>query len=135
MAFANELAPARHTPTSVVTTARGTFDIAHGGITGSHLVVNADVPGLGEEQFQEIAAAKVGCPVSKALTGIDVTLEAILSLTIPHSDLGPSTPPTHAAVAGPRSRRASAPQPPPTSSPARRSGLPAIADRRVIRMP
>jgi osmotically inducible protein OsmC len=37
------------------------------------------VPGLDAEKFQEIAeGAKAGCPVSQALAGIDITLEATL---------------------------------------------------------
>ena len=50
------------------------------GITGSHLVVSAKVPGLDDAEFQAIAAdAKENCPVSKALTGIPITLEASLT--------------------------------------------------------
>lgn len=50
------------------------------GITGSHLNVNAVVPGLTAEAFQELAnAAKTGCPVSQALAGIEITLEATLA--------------------------------------------------------
>lgn len=80
MAFSNELASAGHPPVSVTTTAAVTFDIAKGGITGSHLLVNAEVPGIGDEEFQTIAAAaKAGCPVSKALAGIPITLEATLA--------------------------------------------------------
>ncbi len=80
MAFSNELASAGHTATSVSTTAAVTFDIAKGGITGSHLLCNAEVPGISEEEFQTIAAAaKAGCPVSKALAGIPITLEATLA--------------------------------------------------------
>ena len=80
MAFSNELASAGFTPVSVQTTAAVTFDIAKGGITGSHLLVSADVPGISAEEFQTIAeAAKAGCPVSKALAGIPITLEATLA--------------------------------------------------------
>lgn len=50
------------------------------GITGSHLNVNATVPNLTPEAFQEIAnGAKTGCPVSQALAGIEITLEATLA--------------------------------------------------------
>ncbi|AYG04529.1 OsmC family peroxiredoxin [Gryllotalpicola protaetiae] len=80
MAFANELASAGHTATRVSASAAVTFDISKGGITGSHLVVDAEVPGIAEDEFQQIAAAaKAGCPVSKALTGIEITLEAKLA--------------------------------------------------------
>lgn len=50
------------------------------GITGSHLNVNAVVPGLDAETFQKLAeGAKAGCPVSQALAGITITLKATLA--------------------------------------------------------
>ena len=50
------------------------------GITGSHLTVVANVPGLTAEEFQTFAAgAKDGCPVSKALAGVEITLDASLA--------------------------------------------------------
>ena len=80
MAFANELASAGHPATRVSASAAVTFDISKGGITGSHLVVDAEVPGIAEDEFHQIAAAaKAGCPVSKALTGIEITLDATLA--------------------------------------------------------
>ncbi|GAA4181176.1 OsmC family peroxiredoxin [Gryllotalpicola koreensis] len=80
MAFSNELASAGHTATRVAATAAVTFDAGQGGITGSHLTVDAEVPGISEDKFQQIAAAaKAGCPVSKALAGVEITLEAKLS--------------------------------------------------------
>ena len=79
MAFANGLATAGHTPESLQVTAAVTFDPASG-ITGSHLLVSAKVPGISEEEFDRLAAeAKENCPVSRALTGIPVTLEASLA--------------------------------------------------------
>ncbi|TVS17726.1 MAG: hypothetical protein EA424_12215 [Planctomycetaceae bacterium] len=43
------------------------------------LETEADVPGVDEETFQRIAqAAKQGCPVSKVLSGADITLNAKL---------------------------------------------------------
>ena len=48
-------------------------------LTGIKLTVRGEVDGLTAEQFLEAAqAAKVGCPVSKALTGVDITLDAAL---------------------------------------------------------
>lgn len=80
MAFANALAESGHPATSVQTTAAVTFDIGQGGIVGSHLLVEANVPGISEDEFQRIALeAKAGCPVSKALAGIQITLEASLA--------------------------------------------------------
>ena len=48
-------------------------------LTGIKLTVRGEVEGLSAEQFAEAAAAaKVGCPVSKALTGVEITLDAAL---------------------------------------------------------
>ena len=50
------------------------------GITGSHLNVNAVVPGISPEDFERIAqSAKAGCPVSQALAGVEITIEATLA--------------------------------------------------------
>jgi osmotically inducible protein OsmC len=44
-------------------------------LTGIVLSVSGDVEGIEQDQFLAAAeAAKVGCPVSKALTGVDITL-------------------------------------------------------------
>ena len=48
-------------------------------LTGIKLTVRGEVDGLNAEQFAQAAqAAKAGCPVSKALTGVDITLDAAL---------------------------------------------------------
>jgi lipoyl-dependent peroxiredoxin len=48
-------------------------------ITTMHLRVRAAVPGLDDAKFQSIAeATKKGCPVSQALAGVDITMEATL---------------------------------------------------------
>ncbi|MDQ1137373.1 osmotically inducible protein OsmC [Microbacterium sp. SORGH_AS 1204] len=79
MALSNALADNGTPPESVDTTASITFKPGTG-ITGSLLNVNAVVPGLDDETFQKIAAdAKANCPVSQALAGIDITLEATLA--------------------------------------------------------
>ena len=79
MAFANELATAGTPPESLQVTAAVTFEPGKG-ITGSHLLVSAKIPGISEEDFQRIAnEAKENCPVSKALAGIPITLEASLA--------------------------------------------------------
>jgi lipoyl-dependent peroxiredoxin len=45
-------------------------------LTGIKLTVSGDVDGLDAASFEAAAqAAKVGCPVSKALTGVDITLD------------------------------------------------------------
>lgn len=49
------------------------------GITGSALTLEGKVPGIDAAKFAEIAErAKLGCPVSKALGAINVTLDAKL---------------------------------------------------------
>lgn len=79
MALSHALAENGTPPERVNTTASVTFKPGTG-ITGSHLNVNATVPGLSPEKFQEIAdGAKTGCPVSQALAGIEITLEATLA--------------------------------------------------------
>jgi lipoyl-dependent peroxiredoxin len=48
-------------------------------LTGIKLTVRGEVEGLSDEEFAKVAAdAKAGCPVSKALTGVDITLDAAL---------------------------------------------------------
>ena len=79
MAFSNILGGNGTPPQSIQVTAAVTFDPANG-ITGSHLLVNASVQGLDEQDFQRLAdEAKRTCPVSRALAGIPITMEAELS--------------------------------------------------------
>jgi osmotically inducible protein OsmC len=79
MAFSNGLAAFGSTAESIQVTAAVTFDPASG-ITGSHLVVSAKIPGISEEDFQRLAEeAKATCPVSRALVGIPITIEAELA--------------------------------------------------------
>ncbi|WP_309101991.1 OsmC family peroxiredoxin [Microbacterium sp.] len=79
MAFSHALAENGTPPERVNTTASVTFKPGTG-ITGSHLNVNAIVPNITPEAFQKLAAeAKTGCPVSQALSGIEITLEATLA--------------------------------------------------------
>ena len=48
-------------------------------LTGIKLTARGEVEGLSDDQFAQVAAdAKAGCPVSKALTGVDITLDAAL---------------------------------------------------------
>lgn len=79
MAFSNILSGFGATPESIQATAAVTFDPAEG-ITGSRLTVSARVPGLSEDDFQRLAdEAKASCPVSRALVGIPITLDATLA--------------------------------------------------------
>lgn len=78
MALSHELSGAGTPPTRVETSAAVTF-VAGTGITGIALTVEAEVPGVSEEDFLRIAeAAKVGCPVSAALAAVPITLAATL---------------------------------------------------------
>ena len=48
-------------------------------LTGIKLTVRGEVEGLDAGQFRQAAEqAKAGCPVSKALTGVEITLDAAL---------------------------------------------------------
>jgi osmotically inducible protein OsmC len=81
MAFSNVLDEEGYEPESVETSAEVTLRMLEGGpaITKVHLTATASVPGIDEDTFQELAdAAKSGCPVSKALAGTEITLDATL---------------------------------------------------------
>ena len=79
MAFSNGLAEAGKTAERIETSADVTF-VPGTGITESRLKVTAVVPGLTAEEFQDIAeAAKSGCPVSQALAGVKISLDATLA--------------------------------------------------------
>lgn len=79
MALSHALTGAGHAPESLQVTAAVTFQPGEG-ITGSHLLVNAKVPGITAETFAEFAEdAKKNCPVSAALAGVSITLEATLA--------------------------------------------------------
>lgn len=79
MAFSNMLAknetPAERLEVSaVVTFVPGT------GITKSAITARGTVPGIDEAKFAELAAdAKANCPVSQALAGVEITLDASLA--------------------------------------------------------
>jgi osmotically inducible protein OsmC len=79
MAFSNMLAKNDTPPEQLETSAVVTF-VPGTGITTSAITVVATVPGLDEEKFQELAAdAKANCPVSQALSGVEITLDARLA--------------------------------------------------------
>lgn len=80
MALSNELAQAGFTPQSVETTANVTLDAGAGAITKINLKVSANVPDIDNDKFQEFAdGAKNNCPVSKALAGVDIAVDASLT--------------------------------------------------------
>jgi osmotically inducible protein OsmC len=77
MALSSEIQKAGGTPQSLETQADVT--LSGGRISGIKLTVRAEVDGLDADGFQQAAeAAKVGCPVSQALTGTTITLDAQL---------------------------------------------------------
>ena len=78
MALSHGLAGAGTPPETVQTQASVTFQPGEG-ITGIVLSVKARVPGISAEDFQAAATtAKENCPVSKALAGAPISLEAEL---------------------------------------------------------
>jgi osmotically inducible protein OsmC len=78
MALAHGLAQGGHAAERLQASATVTF-VPGTGVTRSALSVVGSVPGLDEEQFQAAAEdAKENCPVSKALAGVEKTLEARL---------------------------------------------------------
>lgn len=81
MAFSHQLAQAGHPPNRLHTTARVHLEKVESGfaITRIELETEGEVPGISSDQFQELAnGAKSGCPVSKALAGTEIALNATL---------------------------------------------------------
>jgi lipoyl-dependent peroxiredoxin len=82
MALSSNLGKAGFTPTQIHTRAQVTLEVIDGKsrITKIHLTTEAAVPGIGDEQFQQIAASvKESCPVSTALASTPITLTANLA--------------------------------------------------------
>ncbi|MGQ0804929.1 MAG: OsmC family protein [Actinomycetota bacterium] len=81
MALSAGLERAGHAPTSVETSARVHLEKAESGFRISRIDLNctATVPGIDEAAFRDQAeAAKNNCPVSQALAGVDIQLDAHL---------------------------------------------------------
>lgn len=82
MAVSNELAKAGFPPRRVDITVDVTADKREAGWTvlASHITLRADVPGVDEATFREkTEAAKVGCPISRAIAGnVEISLDATL---------------------------------------------------------
>ena len=81
MALSSNLGKAGFTPKQIHTQAQVTLEVIDGKsrITKIHLTTEASVPGISDEQFQQIAAAvKESCPVSVALASTPITLTARL---------------------------------------------------------
>jgi osmotically inducible protein OsmC len=79
MALSHALSGAGMPPESLEVTAAVTF-VPGEGVTGSHLLVVATIPGMDEASFHTFAEdAKANCPISQALAGVPITLEATLN--------------------------------------------------------
>ena len=82
MAFSHELAEAGATPEQLDISATVTFEIVDGAptVSRSALKVRGTVSGIDADGFAKLAAAaKDGCPVSRALAGVEITLDAALA--------------------------------------------------------
>ncbi len=79
MALSNELDEAGYEAEELHADAEVHLDPEALEIDWIELTLEATVPDIDEETFQEIAAsAKENCPVSKALAGVDIGLDATL---------------------------------------------------------
>jgi osmotically inducible protein OsmC len=79
MALSNELSKAGHTPDTIDTKADVTFQPGQG-ITGVHLTTRASIPSIDAATFAQFAeGARANCPVSQALAGTTITLDAELA--------------------------------------------------------
>jgi osmotically inducible protein OsmC len=81
MALSAGLGAAGFTPERIATNAKVHFGQVEGGfaIQKIELTTEASVPGMDADAFREQAeGAKKNCPVSKALAGVEITLDARL---------------------------------------------------------
>ena len=81
MALSAGLGKSGYNATRVATSAKAYLEKVGEGfaITRIELTTEAEVPGLDEATFQEHATgAKENCPVSKALAGVEISLDATL---------------------------------------------------------
>lgn len=82
MALAGALEKAGHSPERISTTAHVDLRADESGarISTIRLVTEGSVPGIDDAAFREAAeGAKANCPVSKALAGVEIELEASLA--------------------------------------------------------
>lgn len=81
MALSHQLSQDGFEPERVETTARVHLKKSEGGFAIPRIELNtkAQVPGISAEKFQQAAeTAKTNCPVSKALAGVEIVLNASL---------------------------------------------------------
>jgi osmotically inducible protein OsmC len=81
MALTATLDKAGFSPQSVATKAKAHLEMLESGptITRNQLTTEVSVPGIEDAAIQELASqAKANCPVSKALSGVEIDMEATL---------------------------------------------------------
>ena len=81
MALSAELVKMGFLPQRIRTTANVYLKLVEGKqtITRIHLDTEAEIPEIDENNFQQVAdGAKAGCPVSRALAGVKITMNARL---------------------------------------------------------
>ena len=82
MALSFAISGAGFTPGKLETSAEVQLSKVEDGfaVTGIVLRLDGTVPGMSEEKFMELAeGAKKGCPISKALSAVPISLEASFS--------------------------------------------------------
>jgi lipoyl-dependent peroxiredoxin len=81
MAFSAALEKEGFDPKSISTEAKVHLVKGDAGFSITEIELNckAEIPEIDNDKFQEVAeSAKKGCPVSKALAGVDIKLKAVL---------------------------------------------------------
>jgi osmotically inducible protein OsmC len=81
MALAHGLTEAGNPPDHLDVSAKVTLDLVDGAptVTSSEITVTGVVPGIDQAAFANAASeAGKGCPVSRALAGVDITVSATL---------------------------------------------------------
>ena len=81
MALSNGLSEAGHAPERLDVTSKVTLDLKDGAptVTTSELTVKGRVPGLDQAGFEQAAhEAGKNCPISRALGGVQITVNATL---------------------------------------------------------
>jgi lipoyl-dependent peroxiredoxin len=81
MALSHGLTEAGHPPKELNVTAKVTLDERDGAptVTTSELTVTGRVPGIDQAAFEQAAAdAGKDCPVSRALAGVEISVDATL---------------------------------------------------------
>jgi lipoyl-dependent peroxiredoxin len=81
MALAHGLTEAGHPPEHLSVSSKVTLDLRDGAptVTTSELTVTGRVPGIDQAAFEQAAAdAAKGCPISRALAGVETSVKATL---------------------------------------------------------